>query len=208
MRVIGGTCRGRRLVAPKGRQTTRPTSDRIRESIFNIISQRVHNARVLDLFAGTGALGMEALSRGAASATFVDKSLEACNLIKENSTLLQFNDRSTIIHRDLSQPGQLFTPGERTIQSSKDQAQTNLARAKKKFDLVFMDPPYGMGLIETVLANAVFIDLLAANALIVCEHYVREDPGANLSNLDIRDQRKYGKTRISFLTFQKREHTL
>ncbi|MDY0219542.1 MAG: 16S rRNA (guanine(966)-N(2))-methyltransferase RsmD [Desulfobacterium sp.] len=202
MRIIGGNCRGRKLIPPKGRQTTRPTSDRIRESIFNIISQRIHKARVLDLFAGTGALGMEALSRGADFATFVDKSLEACKLIKENSTLLHLDDRSTIIHRDLSRPGQLFTPGERRSHTRIDQIQTNLAWAKKKFDLVFMDPPYGMGLIETTLADTSFLDLLTDNALIVCEHCVREDLGANLSNLDIRDQREYGKTRITFVTLK------
>jgi 16S rRNA (guanine966-N2)-methyltransferase len=122
MRIIGGTCRGRRLIAPEGREITRPTSDRVRESIFNIISQRIHNARVLDLFAGTGALGMEALSRGAEFTVFVDDSLDACNLIKENSALLGLNDRSTIIHRDLGRSGPLFTRDDRTGQARTNQA--------------------------------------------------------------------------------------
>jgi 16S rRNA (guanine966-N2)-methyltransferase len=183
MRIISGKYRGKKLVTPRGWET-RPTSDRVRESIFNIISHRIANARVLDLFAGTGALGLEALSRNAVAATFVDQSREACTVIRRNITLLKFEQRATIIQHDLTRTGPL--PWNR----------------QEKFDLVFMDPPYRKGLIDTVLENRGIMDLLADNALVVCEHGLGENPGVNISELDITDQRKYGKTQITFLTLK------
>ncbi len=180
MRIISGKYRGKKLVTPRGLET-RPTSDRVRESIFNIISHRIPNARVLDLFAGTGALGLEALSRNAGSATFVDQSPEACTLINRNIALLTFEHCTRVIQHDLTRPGPLPWIGQ------------------EKFDLVFMDPPYRRSLIDTILENREFPALLADNALVVCEHGVQETPGVNISKLDITDQRKYGKTRISFL---------
>ncbi|ACN14227.1 putative small methyltransferase [Desulforapulum autotrophicum HRM2] len=186
MRIISGKYRGKKLITPRGLET-RPTLDRIRESIFNIISQRIANARVLDLFAGTGALGLEALSRNAGFATFVDNSREACTVINKNIALLQFEHCTTVIQHDLTRAG-------------------TLARIRpKKFDLVFMDPPYRKGLIDAVLENSEFIDLLADNALVVCEHGAQENPGINISKLDITDQRKYGKTQITFLTLNNAE---
>ncbi|MBI9091484.1 MAG: 16S rRNA (guanine(966)-N(2))-methyltransferase RsmD [Desulfobacterium sp.] len=181
MRIISGTCKGRKLVTPRGLDT-RPTSDRVRESVFNIISREVEGARVLDLFAGTGALGMEALSRNAASALFVDKSQDACAIIKENISLCRLEDPATVLCHDITQ-------------------QVLPAWAvQQKFDLVFMDPPYDRGLIDTVLGSGAFIGLLADHALIIAEQSARENPIQSTSILDIRDQRKYGKTRISFLT--------
>lgn len=181
MRIISGTCKGRKLVTPNGRDT-RPTSDRVRESVFNIISREVAGARVLDLFAGTGALGMEALSRNAESALFVDKSPDACAIIKKNIDLCRLEESSTVLCHDITQ-------------------QVLPAWAvQQKFNLVFMDPPYGQGLIDTVLGSDGFIDLLADQALIVAEQSVRENPIQSFSTLDIRDQRKYGKTLITFLT--------
>lgn len=183
MRIISGKNRGKKLVTPRGWET-RPTSDRVRESIFNIISQRIANARVLDMFAGTGALGLEALSRNAKVATFLDNSREACTVIHKNIALLKFEHCTTVIQQDLARTGPLaWTRPE-------------------KFDLVFMDPPYRKGLIDAVLENPGFMDLLAGNALVVCEHGIQENPGINISKLDITDQRKYGKTQITFLTLK------
>ena len=181
MRIISGSCKGRKLVAPKG-WDTRPTSDRVRESVFNIISQEVAGARVLDLFAGTGALGMEALSRNARSALFVDNSQEACAIIKKNISLCRLEESSTVLCHDITQQ---VLPSWAT---------------REKFDLVFLDPPYGRGLIDTVLGSGSFPDILADHALIVAEQSVRENPIQPISTLDIRDQRKYGKTLITFLT--------
>jgi 16S rRNA (guanine966-N2)-methyltransferase len=181
MRIISGNCKGRKLVAPKG-WDTRPTSDRVRESVFNIISQEVAGARVLDLFAGTGALGVEALSRNAESALFVEKSQEACAIIKENINLCRLEESSTVLCHDITQQ---VLPAWAT---------------QEKFDLVFMDPPYGQGLIDTVLGSGSFIDLLADHAIIIAEQSVKENPIQPISTLDIRDQRKYGKTLITFLT--------
>lgn len=183
MRIISGKCRGRKLTAPTG-MATRPTSDRVRESIFNIISQRTEGARVLDLFAGTGALGMEALSRNAKSALFVDKSPEACTIIKKNISLCRFENLSTVICQEITQKTFPYLP------------------AKNKFDLVFIDPPYEKGLIETVIGSGAFINLLTENALIVAEHSAMENLTLPISTLDITDQRKYGRTRISFLTLK------
>ena len=109
MRIIGGTARGRRLQTPPkstvsrtGSQLIRPTADRAREALFNIIGKEVEDAVVLDLFAGTGALGLEALSRGAQSAAFVDKSSQSTDLIKKNIELCGFSDKSFVIKRDLA----------------------------------------------------------------------------------------------------------
>jgi len=183
MRIISGKCRGRKLAAPTG-MATRPTSDRVRESIFNIISRRTEGARVLDLFAGTGALGMEALSRNARSAIFVDKSPEACAIIKKNISLCRFENLSTVLCQDITQRVVPQLPG------------------KNKFNLVFMDPPYQQGLIETIIGSKNFINLLDEDALIIAEHSAMENLSLPISALDISDQRKYGRTRISFLTLK------
>ena len=129
MRIIAGTARGRRLYSPakKKRSLIRPTSDRAREALFNIISQRINGALVLDLFAGTGALGLEALSRGAAHCLAIDNSPESLRLIRANSAACSFADKLTLVKRDLRK-------GLGFLQSMvSDQG----------FSLVFLDPPYG-----------------------------------------------------------------
>src|SRR5207302_3182662 len=129
MRIVGGRLRGRALVAPKS-QAIRPTADRLRESLFNILvhayGDPVAGARVLDLFAGTGALGLEALSRGAAFALFIDDAAEARALLRENVAVLGLGGVSRIFRRDATKLGP--------------------AHALAPFSLVFLDPPYGRGL--------------------------------------------------------------
>ena len=129
MRIIAGAFRGRRLHAPKGNRI-RPTIDRVREAIFNIIAAEVAGAKVLDLFAGTGAMGLEALSRGAQFCCFVDQGEEAVRLIRENVQLCGVQDRSRI------------------IQGPAASAIRRLGSENELFDLIFMDPPYGKGYIE------------------------------------------------------------
>jgi 16S rRNA (guanine966-N2)-methyltransferase len=152
MRIVGGRLRGRALAAPKS-HAVRPTADRLREALFNVLvhayGDPVTGARVLDLFAGTGALGLEALSRGAAFALFVDDGAEARALIRENVAALGLGGVTRIFRRDATQLG--------------------AARPVEPFSLVFLDPPYGQGLAEKALTSARDGGWLAPEALIVVE---------------------------------------
>jgi 16S rRNA (guanine966-N2)-methyltransferase len=152
MRVVGGSLRGRTLAAPRS-QTIRPTADRLREALFNILVHAYDNpiagARVLDLFAGTGALGIEALSRGAAFTLFVDDGAEARALMRENVATLGLGGTSRIFRRDATKLGP--------------------AHPVEPFALAFLDPPYGKGLAEQALASARAGAWLVPDALIVVE---------------------------------------
>jgi 16S rRNA (guanine966-N2)-methyltransferase len=177
MRVISGSCKGRKLVQIHGQQI-RPTSDRVKEAVFNILGQKVKQSRVLDLFAGTGALGIEALSRGADHATFIDidcntihKNLEHCGF-KENSSVISCNIIKGLI------PENLFL---------------------QQYDLIFIDPPYNKGYIEQTLEKEVFTDLLTKDGIIIAEQSCKESLEIRLSRLDIYRQKKYSKTLISFM---------
>jgi 16S rRNA (guanine966-N2)-methyltransferase len=152
MRIVGGSLRGRTLAAPKSR-AIRPTADRLREALFNILlhayGDPIEGARVLDLFAGTGALGIEAVSRGAAFALFVDDGTEARALMRENIAALGLGGVTRIFRRDATKLGP--------------------AHPVEPFSLVFLDPPYGQGLAEKALAAARAGGWLGADALIVVE---------------------------------------
>jgi 16S rRNA (guanine966-N2)-methyltransferase len=152
MRIVGGRLRGRALVAPKSR-AIRPTADRLRESLFNILAHAygdpVTGARVLDLFAGTGAFGLEALSRGAAFALFVDDAAEARALLRENIAALGLAGVTRVFRRDAAKLG--------------------AAHPLAPFSLAFLDPPYGQGLAEQALAAARAGGWLAHDALVVVE---------------------------------------
>lgn len=129
MRIITGSARGRKLKALSG-EDIRPTSDRVKEAIFSIVQFQIEGRRVLDLFAGCGQLGLEALSRGAASAVFVDSSAKSLAVVRENIAACGFSDKSEAIHSD---------------------AAAYLSRCRTKFDIAFLDPPYGSKLLDTVL---------------------------------------------------------
>jgi 16S rRNA (guanine966-N2)-methyltransferase len=180
MRIVGGNFRGRTLTGPKS-QVIRPTSDRTRESIFNILMHAygdpVSGARVLDLFAGTGALGLEALSRGAASALFVDDGAEARALIRQNVEALGAAGISRIFRRDATKLGDVH-PNE-------------------PFALVFLDPPYGKGLADKALVSARAGGWLTDDALIVVE----ESKGAFMTpdGFEEIERRDYDDTEILFL---------
>jgi 16S rRNA (guanine966-N2)-methyltransferase len=155
MRIVGGRLRGRTLVAPKS-QAIRPTADRLRETLFNILMHAygdpVSGARVLDLFAGTGALGIEALSRGAAFALFVDDGADARALLRANVEALGLGGVTRIFRRDATKLGP--------------------AHPIEPFSLVFLDPPYGKGLAEKALASARKDGWLLPDALIVVEETI------------------------------------
>ncbi len=179
MRIIGGDFRGRKLIALSG-DDIRPTSDRVREAIFNILGPRVQNARVLDLYAGTGALGLESLSRGAKNVVFMDVALSSCQIIQKNINLCKMTEKTTLLHHDIV--GHPFSKVH-----------------KAPFDLIFMDPPYGKGHVETTLEKSGFLDLLAPKGIIIVEQSFKESLADPLNGLDIYRQKKYSKTFVSFL---------
>ncbi len=182
MRIVGGEFKGTRIEAPKG-QGTRPTSDRVRESLFNILAHSfdgfsIEGARVLDLFAGTGALGLEAISRGAAFALFVDHDPDARGAQRDNVEALGLTGRTRLFRRDASKLGMAGNMGQ--------------------FDLVFLDPPYGKGLAEKALIGAKDGGWLQERALIVIE----EQTDAELvlpAGFEKLDERIYGSTKLVFL---------
>jgi 16S rRNA (guanine966-N2)-methyltransferase len=181
MRIVGGRLRGRTLAAPKS-QAIRPTADRLREALFNILvhayDDPVAGARVLDLFAGTGALGIEALSRGAAFTLFVDDSAEARALLRENVAALGLGGSSRIFRRDATKLGPVH-PIE-------------------PFSLVFLDPPYGRGLAEQALASAQAGGWLTPDALIIVEEAVKSNFAAPDGFID-HERRRYDDTEIVLL---------
>ena len=173
MRIIAGTLGGRRIAAPPG-TATRPTSDRVREALFSILGARVVDARVLDLFAGSGALGIEALSRGAASATFVDDAPAAVRAVRENLHGLD----AEIVRRDARQ----------WLRAARDAAHA--------YDLVFLDPPYRQAPeLGRVLAEP--LAAVLAPAGVVVSESDRRTP-LDLPTLTLEDERRYGDTLIRF----------
>jgi len=181
MRIISGSFRGKKLAALGG-NATRPTADRVRESIFNIMAEDIENAAVLDLFAGTGALGLESLSRGAARSVFIDASLSAVKIIRKNVTACRADDRARIIRWDITK---------------------NLKCLKEDFaaiDLAFMDPPYNKNFIRPALINLIKSEALKNSARIVIEHSAAEALPEDLIGLHLTDRRIYGKTVVSFLS--------
>lgn len=147
MRVITGSARGRRLLELEGTET-RPTTDRVKEGIFNIIQFDIEGRKILDLFAGTGQLGIEALSRGAASAVFVEQRRDAASLVRENLKLTGLSDRARVVCGD---------------------ALAFLAAAGERFDLIFLDPPYAAHLWDDALDAISRFDILANHGIIICE---------------------------------------
>ena len=179
MRIISGTARGRTIVAPAG-DRTRPTQDKVRESLFNIIRWDVGDARVLDLFAGTGALSLESLSRGARSAVLVDTDRAACEAIRKNIAACRMEDRARLLVRDYRQ------------------AIDQLAREGAKFELVFLDPPYRMENTGEMCAALYDRGLLAEEFLLVVEHRRGLAPLVD-TRFEAFDQRDYGDTQITFI---------
>ncbi len=180
MRVIAGTAKGRILTGPKS-HSIRPALDKVKGAIFNILFD-VSGLNVLDVFAGTGSIGIEALSRGAKHAVFLDAAPEALGVIKKNLEICRFTDRATILRTKL--PEDLRTVAKRSGIAS--------------FDLVFVDPPYDKNLVNPSLRRIAELGLLAANGRILVEHSPRETI-QEVPGLAVNDQRVYGQTLISFL---------
>ena len=174
MRVISGTARGRKLKTPAG-SDIRPTGDIIKESIFNIIQFDIEGRRVLDIFAGTGQLGIEALSRGARSAVFVDSSSQAVKLICENLKHCDFSENSKVIRRDA----------------------LKFLQNPEKFDLIFIDPPYAENSSDEILRKIMEFDKLNDNGIIIFEMSAdKRAPAADLP-YKLNKEYKYGGVKIA-----------
>lgn len=183
MRIVGGRFKGRAIAAPPGRDT-RPTSDRARESLFNVLahaewSPGVEGMRVLDLFAGSGALGLEAMSRGAAFALFVETDASARGVIRDNVEALGLFGNTRIHRRDATDLG------------------VKPAGLGAPFDLVFLDPPYHKGLGQAALGKLAAGGWIGADTLIVFECATDETPATN--HFDLVDTRDYGAAKVLFL---------
>lgn len=175
MRVITGKARGVTLKTPDGMQT-RPTTDRVKEALFSIIQFDIPNACVLDLFGGTGQLGIEALSRGAKRAVFVDEREDACRLIKENLRRTRMEQDGQVVRSDYL---------------------AYLSRCREKFDLIFLDPPYAEVFLENSLKQITEIDILQSGGIIVAERPLGKDLPWEFSGFTRSKDYKYGKTLLT-----------
>lgn len=183
MRVITGTARGTNLKAPDGLKT-RPTADRVKQALFNII-QFETVGEVLDLFAGSGQLGIEALSRGASHAVFVDESPEAISVIRENLRRTHLDNRAEIIRSD---------------------SLSYLAKCRKRFRLIFLDPPYAEKYLENALNLISEIDILTEGAIIITERPLEKPLNMEFDGLERSKDYNYGKTTITL--FRRKEDTI
>ena len=186
MRIISGSAKGRRLTSFKS-SLIRPTSDRIREAVFDILfsckgfSAGVFPFRnVLDAFAGTGAFGIEAYSRGVSNVTFIENNREVINVLKKNLEICSFNEGADVLPFDIAK------------------ALNHLKKKEKKFDLVFLDPPYDRSMVEDTIRSIISSDILNDDSLVVAEHSLNEMPTEKIGRIRLKDRRKYGATMVSF----------
>lgn len=175
MRVISGSARGRRLKELQG-MDTRPTTDKVKESLFNIIQFEIEGRRVLDLFGGTGQLGIEALSRGADHCTFVDMRKEAAALIRENLRLTGLSERSRVVQGD---------------------ALSFLSSCGEKFDVILLDPPYHTELLEKSVERITEFDILREHGIMICESAAERQLPALPPPYERGREYRYGKIRLT-----------
>lgn len=175
MRVITGTARGIQLKTPEG-MVTRPTTDRVKEAMFSIIHFDIPGARILDLFGGTGQLGIEALSRGAKSAVFVDAGEPACRLIKENLKKTKLEGQGRVVRSDYLD---------------------YLSRCRETFDIILLDPPYAEVFLENALKKITEIDILSENGIIVAERPLGKELPWEFAGFDRSKDYKYGNTLVT-----------
>ncbi len=181
MRVISGSARGLKLISPEG-EKTRPTLDRVKEALFSMLFPYINGAVVLDLFAGTGALGIEALSRGADKSYFIDNSKEAIRVINSNVSAAKFVDKSVIFQMD---------------------AIRFLENCDQKFDIIFIDPPYANGLYESVIRLISEKQILKREGFVIIEQDLDAQPIQNFdSAFKIDKEKMYGRVGITVLKWR------
>jgi 16S rRNA (guanine966-N2)-methyltransferase len=180
MRISSGDKKGRELKRRKSSPLLRPLTDKIKNALFSIIFDRVKNAQVLDLFAGTGIFGFEALSRGAKNATFVDEDYQNIRLIRENAQKLQFDERITVINRDFRKAIEL------------------LGKKKSSFTLIFIDPPYNTDFAYQTINHLSFPSLLKTESLVIVRVHHKTELPSSVNGMCVIDERKYGEAKIYF----------
>jgi 16S rRNA (guanine(966)-N(2))-methyltransferase RsmD len=179
MRIVAGAFKGRRLRTPRG-DVTRPTADQVRIALMDTLTPRLPGARVLDLFAGAGGVGLEALSRGAGEVTFVERDARAVAALRENIAALGVDAVARVRRGDvLRELGVLYRAGER-------------------FDLVFLDPPYDAGLVETTLETLGGGGLLLPDAWVIAQHFTKRPPTDRVGLLFTFRTRRFGETTLTF----------
>lgn len=182
VRVISGYIKGHKLQTARG-STVRPTADRVKEAMFNILTPPIAGTNVLDLFAGSGALGIEALSRGALSAVFIDCNLHALSVLRKNLKHCKIVEKSTVIQWNI------------------EKSLTCLKGYPHKFDLVFMDPPYRHNMVTIAIKHLLQCDCMADSTKIIAEH----EPGCRIQlpggDIRIIDTRRYGSNQLSFFSY-------
>lgn len=190
MRVVTGEAKGRKLKGPKT-IGTRPIIDRVKQALFNILSTRVEDARFLDLFAGTGSVGIEALSRGAASATFIEMNHKILALIRENLHITGLADRAEVLHAD-------------AFKFLQSQAQTNsTSGTRRTYDIIYVAPPQYQEMAARALGLLDTSPLLTEEGLVIVQIHPKERPGVAavpLTRLTLTDERRYGSTLLMFYT--------
>jgi 16S rRNA (guanine(966)-N(2))-methyltransferase RsmD len=181
MKIVAGKNRGNKLKSLKG-LSIRPTSQKVREALFDILGISIEGTYFLDLFAGTGAIGIEALSRGAQKVIFIEKEIKCIKIIKENLKKTKNNQNSLVFKID-------FLSGIKLL-------------AKKNYllDFIFLDPPYNMGLVNISLLEISKLPILKKNSVVIVQHYKKEKVEENINNLKLYDQRKYGESYLSFFS--------
>ncbi|MDF2839998.1 MAG: methyltransferase [Clostridia bacterium] len=179
MRIISGEFRGRKLEKLEG-MDIRPTTDRVKESLFNILGSRLFDCTFLDLFAGTGGIGIEAYSRGAAKVVFIDESAKSIKVLKGNLEMLNLLDKVEVYNTDYIN------------------AINKLALDNRKFDIIFIDPPYLKGFAQNALVHIEQNKLLNEDAMIVIEHDLQDKMPENVGRFNMTRQKKYGNTMLSF----------
>ncbi len=180
MRIIGGKYRSRLISMPKG-VGIRPTQDKVRQAIFNLLGD-INGKKALELFAGSGAFGIESLSRGARHVTFVDNNFKCTQAIKANLDSLDINESFYDI-----------------IRTNGLSVMAKLSKEEEKFDLIFLDPPYHKGMARKCLINIDSYDILSQNALAVIEHFKKDSLETGLKTLIMEKERRYGDTVITIL---------
>lgn len=184
MRIITGSAKGRRIEAPEG-EGTRPTSDKVKGAVFNILRNKVEDAAVLDMFSGTGNLGLEALSRGAGRCIFIEKDQKAFQILKKNITSLGFEESCEMYHQD---------------------AFISIEKIKKrgmKFDIIFLDPPYGRQMVIKAIEEISRLDILDYDGIIISEQDETDILPDKIGNIEAYRTEKYGRTKITFWSMER-----
>lgn len=196
MRVVTGEAKGRKLKGPKT-AGTRPIIERVKQALFNILSVRVEDARFLDLFAGTGSVGIEALSRGAASATFIEMNAKVLNLVRENLQITGLADRAETLHSD-------------AFKFLQAHAAHGSGARRRVYDIIYVAPPQYQEMAARALGMLDGSALVAPGGQVIVQIHPKERPGVAavpLTHLELRDERRYGSTLLMFYTLKDEQNT-